>query len=246
MKPIAKSLVLAALLLGTACNSEQANGSAAAAPAKPIPAPNGGDWTKIVATTPDGGFVRGNPTAPVKLVEFGSMTCPHCADFAITGEPKLVEEYVKSGRVSFEFRNFVRDPYDLAAALVARCGGTSSFFSLTNGLFRDQRKWIDKLQAVPQAQTEALRTASPPQQMKAIATWAGLPQWAAQRGVPSARTNACLASEQQINRLVKMNADAVATYNIPGTPSFLINGSLVENASTWETLEPKLRAALGS
>ena len=50
-------------------------------PVEAVPAPNGGDWSTIVSATPEGGFVMGNPNAPVKLVEFGSMTCPHCAEF---------------------------------------------------------------------------------------------------------------------------------------------------------------------
>ena len=140
----------------------------------------------------------------------------------------------------------MRDPFDLTAALVARCGGAKSFFPLTRSLFVDQMKWITKLQAVPQAQTEALAQASPPQQMRTIAGWAGFPQWAAMRGLPSAKTQACLGNEAEIKRLVQMNSDAVANHNVPGTPAFLINGSLVENASTWQALEPKIRSALGS
>ena len=242
----AKSLIPLAILLAAACNSEQANGSAASsAPGKPVAAPNGGDWTKLVRQTPEGGFLRGNPNAAVKVVEFGSMTCPHCAEFAATGEAPLIDKYVKSGRVSFEFRNYVRDPFDLAASLTARCGGPNSYFALTNGLFRDQLTWVRKLQSVPQAQLQALQQASPPQQMRAVANWAGFPQWAAKRGLPAAKLNACLANSNEINKLVQMNADALANYNVPGTPSFLINGSLVENTSTWETLEPKIKAALG-
>jgi protein-disulfide isomerase len=246
MKSVAKIAALTVLLLGAACNSEQANGSAAGSgPAKPVAAPNGGDWTKTVRQTPEGGYLMGNPDAAVKLVEFGSLTCPHCADFARLGEPKLIDNYVKSGRVSYEFRNFVRDPYDLAASLVARCGGTKSFFPLNRALFVDQAKWIGKLQSVPPAQAQALQSATPPQQMRAIASWAGFPQWAAQRGLPSAKLNACLANEQEINKLVQMNSEAVSSYSIPGTPAFLINGTLAEDATTWQTLEPKIRKALG-
>ena len=65
----------------------------------------------------------GNPNAEVKLVEFGSMTCPHCAEFDEQGGKPLIDNYVKNGQVSFEFRNFVRDPFDMTASLIARCGG---------------------------------------------------------------------------------------------------------------------------
>ena len=70
------------------------------APLTQIPAPNGGDWTETVAATPEGGFRMGNPEAPVKLVEYASITCPHCAEFAEQGTSALRDQYVKSGRVS--------------------------------------------------------------------------------------------------------------------------------------------------
>ena len=79
----------------------------------------------MVVRTPEGGYLMGNPKANVKLIEFGSMTCPHCAEFEEQRGEQLIDTYVKSGRVSYEFRNFVRDPFDLAASLIARCGGRS-------------------------------------------------------------------------------------------------------------------------
>ena len=157
----------------------------------------------------------------------------------------MVEKYVKSGQVSFEFRNFVRDPYDITATLIARCGGPSSFFGLTRGLFSEQENWISKIQAAPADQQQALMGLPPQQQFGAIAKLAGFPQWAAMRGVPSAKSTACLADQGAVTKLVQMQTDAVSQYNVPGTPAFLINGSLVEG-SNWNALEPKLRAAVGS
>ena len=103
----------------------------------------------------------GNPKADVKLIEFGSMTCPHCAEFEEQHGEQLIGTYVKSGRVSYEFRNFVRDPFDLAASLIARCGGPERFFPLTRQLFVDQRNWTAKLQDIPQDQIEALQNLGP-------------------------------------------------------------------------------------
>lgn len=237
---------VAILASAAACNAEKGGDSAAsAAPIKPIAAPNNGDWSEMVAETPEGGFVMGNPNAPVKLVEYGSMTCPHCADFQADAEKELIEKYVKSGQVSFEFRNFVRDPYDITATLIARCGGPSSFFGLTRGLFAEQKDWIGKIQAAPADQQQALMGLPPQQQFGAIAGLAGFPQWAAMRGVPSAKSAACLADDAATTKLVQMQTDAISQYNVPGTPAFLINGSLVEG-SNWELLEPKLGAAIGS
>jgi protein-disulfide isomerase len=86
----------------------------------------------------------------------------------------------------------------------------------------------------------------PAQQFSTIADLAGLKTFAAQRGVPRAKADQCLANENDANQLVQMNSDAVSTYSIPGTPAFLINGTLAEQTSNWATLEPKVKEALGS
>ena len=65
------------------------------------------------AATPAGGFVMGNPNAKVKLIEYGSLTCPHCREFDEKGVQPLIANYVKTGQVSWEFRNYVRDAFDL-------------------------------------------------------------------------------------------------------------------------------------
>ena len=237
-----------AALLATACNAEKSasNSSGAEATAAPVPAPNNGDWSTIVTKSAEGGFVMGNPNAKVKLVEFGSLTCPHCAEFEHQGAQALIDNYVKKGLVSWEFRNYVRDPFDMTATLLARCGGEASFFGLTRNLFADQKDWIGKVQAADQATIQNLQTMSPAQQFSAIADLAGLKQYASMRGVPRAKGDQCLANETEINKLVQMNTDAGTTYNIPGTPSFLINGALVEQTATWEKLEPAIKDALAS
>ncbi|MDQ3144728.1 MAG: DsbA family protein [Pseudomonadota bacterium] len=249
MKPLPFLIATAAVLATAACNADQAATTANAADipvtATPVPAPNNGDWSTIVTQTPEGGFLMGNPDAQVKLVEFGSMTCPHCADFDENGLKPLIDEYVKKGLVSFEFRNFVRDPYDITAALVARCGGPTSFFGLTRAMYADQENWITKVQADPAAM-QALENQPPQAQFKAIADLAGFPAFAAMRGVPRAKTEACLADPAGASRLVEMNTDAATNFKVPGTPSFLINGKLVENVSNWTTLEPAIKSALNS
>ena len=141
--------VASAALLATACNAENGTSNSGSGPevtAAPVPAPNNGDWSTIVTKTPEGGFLMGNPNAKVKLVEFGSMTCPHCAEFEEQGGKDLIDNYVKKGLVSWEFRNYVRDPFDMTATLLARCGGEASVFCLTRNLFADQREWVGKIQ----------------------------------------------------------------------------------------------------
>ena len=234
-------------LLATACNAEKGATATDKGPevtAAAVPAPNNGDWSTIVSKTPEGGFVMGNPDAKVKLVEFGSLTCPHCAEFEHQGGKALVDDYVKKGLVSWEFRNFVRDPFDMTATLLARCGGEASFFGLTRNLFTDQQGWIGKIQAADQAKVQALQTMPPAQQFSTIADLGDLKQYVSMRGVPRAKADQCLANQDEVNKLVQMNTDAATNFNIPGTPTFLINGSVVESTATWELLEPKIKEAL--
>ena len=249
MKTMTLLALSAAALATVACNGEKTANAPGATPAsaevKAVPRPASGDWSEVTTASPAGGFIMGNPTAKVKLVEFGSMTCPHCREFDEQGAPSLIDNYVKNGSVSWEFRNFVRDPYDITASLVARCGGASSFFGLTRSLYADQMNWIEKIQGTTPEQQAAMQNMTPQQQFAAIADIAGFPAFAAQRGVPKAKTAACLADEAAASKLVQMNSDAVTEYNLPGTPTFLINGKIVENVANWALLEPELKKALG-
>ncbi len=242
MKPGRILVAVAALLATAGCGEQAANETAASnAPIEAVAPPPGGDWSQMVRQTADGGFLMGNPNADVKVVEYASMTCPHCAEFAHTGMQPLIDKYVKTGRVSFEFRNFVMNGLDLSMSLIARCGGPERFFPLAEAMFENQRQFFDKMQAAPPEQQQALG-----QTPQGSAQLAGLQPWAAQRGVPSARQQQCLTNQAEIDRLVQMTSDASSVHNVQGTPSFLINGELVEQASTWDRLEPRIREALGS
>ena len=247
MKPIHLLAAATAAFAISACDAQRGTQDTAAsnAPIEAVAPPEGGDWTQVITQTQEGGYLMGNPNADVKLVEFASMTCPHCAAFAETGYEPLVNNYVKTGRVSYEFRNYVRDPLDITMSLLTRCGGEERFFPLADAMFESQREIFEKVQAAPADRQQALAQLPPAQQFSSMADLAGLQTWAAQRGIPSARQQQCLTNQAEIDQLVQMNSDA-AQYNIPGTPAFLINGRLVENANSWEALEPKIREALGS
>jgi protein-disulfide isomerase len=247
MKPSHFLACAMALVAIAGCNSKQGD-AATNAPLniKPIAPPAGGDWTQMVSQTPEGGFLMGNPNAPVKLIEFGSMTCPHCREFDETGVDKLVNTYVKSGQVSYEFRNYVRDAFDLTASLIARCNGATSFFPLERALYEGQLDWVGKIQAAPQQQLEALQNLPPNRQFLEMAKIAGFQQWAAMRGVPEAKSTQCLTDENAVNQLVQMTSDATTQYpDFQGTPAFVLNGTLLKDTATWGTLEPHLRSALG-
>ena len=249
MKPSMFLASAAAVVAIAGCNSKPGDAkSNAEAPVKweQVAPPKGGDWTMVVNATPAGGFMMGNPNAKVKLVEYGSLTCPHCREFDEKGVPTLIDQYVKSGQVSWEFRNYVRDPFDLTASLIARCNGAKSFFPLMRAFYKDQVAWVTKIQETPQAQLEALQNLPPNQEFVQAAKFAGFPEWAAARGVPAAKSNQCLSNENSINQLVQMTGDATNQFpNVPGTPTFVINGKMAENTATWELLEPQLKKALG-
>jgi len=248
MKSLTLLIAATALLATGACNKKAATGPAADTatvvdPNAPKTAPNG-DWSSYVTKTAAGGFVMGNPNADAKLIEFGSMSCPHCAAFEKEGVPSLIQNYVKTGKVSWEFRNFIRDSFDLSAALVARCNGEKSFFGLTRGIYATQPEWVAKLQAIPQPEMEKVMQLPPQQQFPQIAKTAGFPEFAALRGVPAAKSAACLTNQAEIDKLVQMTSDATSQYDIPGTPGFVLNGALLKDVATWDLLEPKLKAAI--
>jgi protein-disulfide isomerase len=237
----------AALVAIAGCNSKQGDAATnTTVKLEQVKPPKGGDWSMVVNPTSAGGFVMGNPNAKVKLLEFGSLTCPHCREFDEKGAQPLIDKYVKSGQVSWEFRNYVRDPFDLAASLIARCNGAKTFFPLMRGMYKDQPKWIAKIQEAPQAQLEQLQNLPPNQQFVATARLAGLQDWAAARGVPVAKSTQCLANQNSINQLVQMNSDTTNQFpDFPGTPTFVINGKMVPQTGTWDKLEPALKSALG-
>jgi protein-disulfide isomerase len=205
-----------------------------AAPAKKAAAAR--DWTKSIVATPEGGYRIGDPAAPIKLIEYGSLTCGHCAHFAEEGMAPLLQNYVKPGKVSFEFRNFVRDPADMAAALLSRCAATGNFFTVTDRYFSAQKQWIGRIQAAKPA-TEGL---TPQQQIGRFAEAGDLASIAARSGVTPARAKACLADPKALARLVEMRKVAIERHNLTGTPMFLVNGKKAEGATDWASLQPLL------
>lgn len=251
MKPSVFMAFAIAVVAIAGCHSKPGD-AAPRAPLKlaQVKPPKGSDWTAIVAPTPAGGFVMGNPKAKVKLVEYGSMTCPHCAHFDQTGAPTLIGKYVRSGQVSWEFRNYVRDAFDVSASMVARCNGAKSFFPLTRAIFKDQKNWEAKIQAVPEDQLKATQNLPPGQEFAALAKVAGFEELAAKSGVPAAKTSQCLSNAGTVNQLIQIGSDANSKFpDFPGTPTFLINGSMVDlgpvtEDQVWPALEAKINAAV--
>ena len=251
MKPtmfLASALAVVAI---AGCNSKQGDAATnTTRTAVHVTPPKNGDWTTVTTATPAGGMMMGNPNAKVQLVEYGSLTCPHCREFDETGVGPLIDGYVKNGKVSYEFRNYVRDWLDLTATLIARCNGPKAFFPLERALYKDQLNWVQKVEGLPQDQVQALQNLPPNQQFLQAAKLAGLQEWAAARGVPPAKSTQCLSDEKSINQLVQWTGDATNQYpDFPGTPTFIINGKMVQmeagSTPVWDQLKAALNKALG-
>lgn len=218
---------------------------AAAMAATPVAAVPGqtADWRPTVVLTPDGGMAMGNPKARVTVIEYGSMTCPHCRMFARDGFGPLTANYVKSGKVRFEYRNFVLNGYDLAASLVARCGGPKRFFRATERIFAEQPQWVAKIQATAPARIEAAKALPAEKQLAAMADIAGLKALGVASGIPVAKIDQCLADKGAAERLMAYARKASAEADVKGTPTFFLNGKKVD-AHDWAELEPLIKAAL--
>lgn len=235
-------LILAPLALLAACGGEGAGGNNAA-PAAPVAGaqpPAGQQWSQVVSETPEGGYRMGNPDAPVKLVEYGSRTCPACGAFAREGFEPLTK-LVETGKVSFEFRDFlIHGAPDLASALLGRCNGPATFFPLLEAMYADQAATLDRLQATPPEFQTRIQSLPPQQQVGEWAQQAGYIDFVKQRGVPEAKARQCLADMPTVEKLVGVTEKAT---EVQGTPTFIINGKKAEGAVSWSQLEAALKQA---
>ena len=198
------------------------------------------DWTTVATKTPAGAYVIGNPKARVKLVEYASLTCPHCAVFSAESAPVLKERWIRSGQVSLEFRHFVFNPLDLAAVVLARCTGPARFAVTTAFIFQTQAQWIPRGLQFQQANGQRLAMYPPLGRLRALADGSGLTEAVTARGLALAAVDACFADAAEVDRITAMTADVPA--GVDSTPTFFVNGRLVAHV-TWAQLEPQLRAA---
>lgn len=237
--------LLAIPLLLAGCGEKSGDGGnvAAAAPVAAAPAPAGQNWVDTVAQTPEGGWRMGNPNAPIKLVEYGSRTCHVCRDFDTEGFAPLTSKYVASGKVSYEFRDFLRNGADMAAALVGQCGGGGPYFAILNQMYAVQPETLAKAEALPQTFYSQLGSLPPTQQPARYAEALGFIDFVKQRGIPEAKARQCLADGATAEALTRMNEAAVAEYELPGTPTFILNGKRIEDTVNWQQVETALKAA---
>lgn len=199
------------------------------------------NWTTAVAEN-DNGHLLGNPEAEIKLIEFMSYTCSHCADFARKGDQAIKLAYVPNGRVSFEIRHLLRDPIDLTAALMTHCGDPAKFPANHSAILYAQDQWLEKARTTTQAQRSRWQFGSNASRRQAIASDLGFYDIMERRGYSRVALDRCLGDETQATALAEASQADIATYKLTGTPSFVVDDELLDGVFTW----PALEKALGS
>ena len=191
-----------------------------------------------------GAHTVGNPDAEFTLTEYVSYTCPHCAHFVHDGDAALKLAYIPSGKVRVEYQAFLRNPVDVAASLLARCGDPARFLNNHDLLMRRQPEWLAKAQKASEGQTQRWSTGPIPDRMRAIASDLDFYELMATNGYERPEVDRCLADEAAIQVLIAQTHAAVED-GVQGTPSFALNGDLLENAHSWEAIQPHLDEAIG-
>lgn len=170
-----------------------------------------------------GDFSLGAPDAPVKIVEYASFTCPHCADFHANVFKSLKAEYIDTGLVQFTLREVYFDRYGLWAAMVARCGGEERYFGIHDMIFDKQREW-----AASEDPTVVVNN------LKEIGLSAGL---------DPKILEACLNDQANAEALIKQFEANMAADGVKGTPTILVNGEVHSNMP-WSELKSLIDAKL--
>jgi protein-disulfide isomerase len=169
------------------------------------------------------GNTMGDPNAPVRIIEYGDFQCPFCRRFWEETEPQIIENYISTGDVYFEYRSvgaFI-GPESAEAAEAAYCAGDQGkFWEYHDTLFSNQSG-----ENVGDFATSRLK------------------QYAASLGLDQDAFNSCLSDHTYAAR-VQQDADDAHADGIHATPSFLINGTLVEGAQPYDVFEGAIEAAL--
>ncbi len=149
----------------------------------------------------------GNPNAPVTIIEYASLTCPHCAHFQKEVLPKLKERYIAPGKVRLVYRDFPLDQKALAASILAHCAGPDRYFGFVDVLFQTQESWATANDYV-----------------------AALKQIGKLGGLTEAQMDACFADQRLTDQILQSRLDAQNQYNVGSTPTFVIDGKTYAGA----------------
>ena len=168
-------------------------------------------------------MIKGRTDAPVTLIEYASMTCPHCASFHTDRLPALQTEYVDTGRLQVVFREYPIGGHAILAAMIARCAGNQGFFPMIDAMFRTQGTWA--------------REPDPRDALFQIARQAGFTQDS---------FNACLNNQDVLDGITWMKDRAASEFEVDSTPTFFINGKILRGNASIDRFRSEIDAALVS
>ena len=171
---------------------------------------------ELMKPGPLGDMSLGDEKAPVTIIEYASMTCPHCANFHETTYPELKKKYIDTGKVRFIFREFPLDQLAAAAFMLARCGGKERYFPMVETLFQQQRTWAVQ---------------RPLQPLMAIGKQAGLSE---------AGFNECLKNQQVLDGIEDVRKRAAEKLNVQSTPTFFVNGKQLRGSASLAEFEKEM------
>ena len=177
---------------------------------------------ELEAKGPLDDIAMGSPTAPVTIIEYASMTCPHCAAFAVSTFPKLKEKYIDTGKVKYIMREYPLDGLAAAAFMLARCAGPEKYYPLIETLFAQQQKW-------------AVKEPIPP--LLAIVKQAGFTQQSFE---------ACINDKDLLAKVQEMRNRGKEKFKVEATPTFYINGERYPGALAIEDLDKAIVALIKS
>lgn len=169
--------------------------------------------SKLMEPQPLPDMVLGDAAAPVTIVEYASMTCPHCADFHNKTLPALKEKYIDTGKVKLILREFPFDPRAAAAFMLARCAPQDQYFPMVGVLFQQQQVWV------------AAKDAKEP--LLQIAKLAGFTQ---------DKFEACLKNQELLDKIRAGFDKAAKEYGVESTPTFFINGEKTTGTMSLEAM----------
>lgn len=195
------------------------------------------DWTRVAVRTPEGGFRMGNPAARLKVIEYLSLTCPHCAEFAHEGAAGLMAR-VRTGQVSIEYRHYVLNGLDVSASMLARCATPLNYFAMAHHLLGTQQSWMGRVQGLTQAQRQEISALPPLQIAQRLVPVLGLDAIGQRYGITPALRQRCM-TQAGLDQLERMHG-AAGQLGVGGTPTFFING-VRQNVNTWAGIAPLLR-----
>ena len=187
--------------------------------AEAAPTPEGkADMTEVLKAGPLPELSAGPADAAVTVVEYASVTCPHCAAFDKNILPKFKAAYVDTGKVRYIMREFSRNPLDVAAFTLARCVGDDKAMATIELLFATQDKW-----AFVENPLEPLLTALRP------------------TGLAREKAMACLKDNDLIGKVRAITDTANKVVKVQGTPTFVIDGKTYGGELTMDDFDTLLK-----